>query len=70
VNANKYEYGFAGVGVRRNFGRTFKAFASYQFNELSFDSSICQAGVPCSRISQRHLGTVGLDWTPRPMRLD
>ena len=70
VSANTYEYGFVGVGVRRNFGRSFKAFASYQFNELSFDNSICQTSSPCSRISQRHVGAIGLDWTPRPMRLD
>jgi len=70
VSANVYQYGFAGVGVRRNFGRNFKAYASYQFNELAFDSSYCGSTGACSRISQRHVGTIGLDWTPRPIRLD
>ena len=70
VRANVYQYGFAGLGVRRNFGRNFKAFASYQFNELFFDSSYCGSTVPCNRISQRQVGTIGLDWTPRPIRLD
>ncbi|MGA8878441.1 MAG: hypothetical protein WB555_23070 [Candidatus Korobacteraceae bacterium] len=70
VGANTYQYGFAGFGVRRNFGRTFKAYASYQFNELSFDNSYCGTAGVCSRISQRHVGTIGLDWTPRPIRLD
>jgi hypothetical protein len=28
------------------------------------------ATVPEGRISQRHVGSIGLDWTPRPIRLD
>ncbi|MGA7818125.1 MAG: hypothetical protein WCA99_13825 [Candidatus Sulfotelmatobacter sp.] len=70
VGANVYQYGFAGVGVRRNFGRNFKAYASYQFNYLIFDDSFCETTSPCARTSQRHVGTIGLDWTPRPIRLD
>jgi hypothetical protein len=72
VSANVYQYGFVGVAVHRMFGRTLQAFASYQFNELAFDNSYCQGTSPgaCSRISQRHVGTIGLDWTPRPLRLD
>jgi hypothetical protein len=70
INANIYTYGFAGVGVHRMLGRNFHAFASYQFNELSFDDSICTPGVACNRISQRQLGTIGLDWIPRPIRID
>jgi hypothetical protein len=71
VSANVYQYGFAGLGLHRMFGRTLHAFASYQFNDLAFDNSYCAATTgPCSRISQRSVGTVGLDWTPRPVRLD
>jgi hypothetical protein len=73
VDANVYQYDFAGFGVHRMFGRAFHAYASYQFNYLTFDQSYCQntsTPGPCSRISQRHVGTVGLDWTPRPIRLD
>jgi hypothetical protein len=71
VIANRYSYGFAGLGVHRMLGRSFHAFASYQFNYLTFDSSFCGVGFPaCNRISQRHIGTVGIDWTPRPRRLD
>lgn len=68
--ANTYEFGYAGVGVRRKFGRNFQAYASYQFNDLAFDNSYCGTSGSCSRISQRHIGTIGLDWTPRPIRLD
>jgi hypothetical protein len=71
VIANRYSYGFAGLGVHRMIGRNFHAFASYQFNYLTFDNSFCGAGfAACNRISQRHVGTIGIDWTPRPTRLD
>jgi hypothetical protein len=70
VDANTYSYGFIGGGVHRMLGRNFHAFASYQFGELSFDDSVCLAGAPCNRISQRHTATIGLDWRPRPIRID
>jgi hypothetical protein len=70
VAANTYTYGFVGVGVHRAFGRNFHGFASYQFNEFAFDNSLCVSNAPCSRISNRHVGTIGLDWTPRPIRID
>lgn len=69
-DATSYNYGFAGGGVRRHFGRTLNAFMSYQFNELSFSQSYCTTGSPCNRISNQQNITFGLDWTPRPIRLD
>lgn len=68
-NAGSYNYGFAGVGVHRPFGREFHAYFSYQFNELSFPNSFCGTG-SCNRISNQSLVTFGLDWTPRPIRID
>jgi hypothetical protein len=70
VNANTYTYGFIGGGVHRAFGRDFHGFLSYQFNELAFDRSYCGNLSACSRISNRQVVTVGLDWTPRPIRMD
>ena len=72
VLANRYTYGFAGLGARRFLSRRFVLFMSYQFNELAFDNSFCAAqGVQtCNRMSQRHLVTLGVEWTPRPIRLD
>jgi hypothetical protein len=70
TTANTYSYGFAGAGVNRKVGHDFRLYASYNFNYLTFDSSFCSTGAPCSRISQRHIGTIGLDWTPRPIRID
>jgi hypothetical protein len=69
-DARSYNDGFAGAALHRYFGRTLHGFASYQFSELSFDSSFCTAGTACSRISNRQIVTIGLDWTPRPIRID
>jgi hypothetical protein len=70
VSANTYSFDYAGGGMRRKLGREFQIYASYQFNYLTFDSSFCGTSNTCSRISQRHVATIGLDWTPRPIRLD
>ena len=74
VNASSFSYGFAGVGLHRQFGRNLRGFVSYQFNELGFNTSCplsdSSSTGPCSHISQRHVGSIGLDWTPRPIRLD
>jgi len=69
-NAISYSYGFAGGGLRRRFGRNFNAFMTYQFNELLFDESYCVKTSACNRISNQNVITFGLDWTPRPIRLD
>jgi hypothetical protein len=71
TTATKYDYGFAGFGVQRRLGRNFRVYGSYEFNYLTFNKSLCSTGgSECNSISRRHLGTIGLDWTPRPMRLD
>jgi hypothetical protein len=68
-NASSYRYAFFGGGLHRPFGRNFHGYISYQFNRLAFDPSFCGAGV-CNRISNQNLVTIGLDWTPRPIRID
>jgi hypothetical protein len=75
VNANTFTYGYAGVGLHRQFGRSLRGFVSYQFNDLSFDDA-CPLSAPssipsgCNNTGQRSVGSIGLDWTPRPMRLN
>ncbi len=69
-DANAYNYAFVGGGLQRAFGRNFRGFASYQFNELEFDHSYCTAAAACNRISNRSVLTFGVDWTPRPIRID
>jgi hypothetical protein len=70
ASGNTYQYGFAGAGARRKIGREFNIYGSYQFNYLVFDQSFCGTSGPCNRTSQRHTVTVGLDWVPRPWRID
>ena len=72
TTARSYSYGFAGVGVHRQLGHDFRVFGSYQFNYLTFDNSFCAAvgTSSCNRISRRQVVLLGLDWTPRPIRLD
>lgn len=69
-NATGYNYGFFGGGLHRALGRTFHAYFSYQFNQLRFDPSYCTGVSQCNRISNRSVATLGLDWTPRPIRID
>jgi hypothetical protein len=70
VNANSYNYMFAGFAVRRQFGYNWGAFLGYQWNDQILDSSFCTAGTPCNRISVRHVLTIGVDWHFHPIRLD
>jgi len=69
VNATSYNYLYAGAGLHRQLGRNFSAYVSYQFNYLLFDNSGC-TGTACSANSQRHVGLIGLDWHPHPIRID
>lgn len=70
INANTFSDGFVGGGLHRAFGRNFHGFLSYQFIELSFDHSYCGGLPECNRISNRQVISFGLDWIPRPMRID
>jgi hypothetical protein len=70
VNANRYQSGFIGARVHRHFGHDFQGYMSYQFDRLAFDNSYCTTAPGCSHSSNRHAITLGLDWTPRPIRLD
>ncbi len=70
TNASSFQFGFVGGGVRRPIGRDYNVFASYQFNSFAYDSSFC-LGVPnCHTTSFRHIFNFGVDWRPRPIRLD
>jgi hypothetical protein len=68
IGAKSYSYAYLGGTAHRVLGRDFSLLLSYQFNRLLFDNSFCAAGGSCS--SQRHVAMVGLDWHPRPIRLD
>jgi hypothetical protein len=74
VAASSFSYGYAGVGLHRQFGRSLRGFVSYQFNAVGFNSACPIPNTtltgPCSNISDRQVGSIGLDWTPRPIRLE
>jgi hypothetical protein len=74
VNATSFSEGYAGVGLHRQFGRNLRGFVSYQFNDLFFNTacpvSLSTSTAGCSNTSHRQVGSIGLDWTPRPIRLD
>jgi len=72
VNAKSYDYLYMGAGLHRQLGRNFSAYVSYQFNYLLFDGSTAcgTSSTTCSSNSQRHVGLIGLDWHPHPIRID
>jgi hypothetical protein len=70
VSANVYEYGFIGLTVHRQFGRSLHGYLSTEFNQIWFDHGYCGGLPECNRTSNREVITIGLDWTPRPIRLD
>jgi hypothetical protein len=70
ISAKNFEYVFAGGAVHRPLGRQFRLFISYQFNDLKFDDTCTSLSGSCAGTSQRHVASVGLDWHPRPIRLD
>jgi len=47
IAANKFQDGYAGAGLHRQFGRSLRGFVSYQYNYLSFDT---QCPIPGLRL--------------------
>ncbi|MGB9073325.1 MAG: hypothetical protein WCC22_11855 [Terriglobales bacterium] len=66
----RYSDGFIGGILRKNMSRNFGVFAAYHFSELAFDRAFCTASSPCSRISNVNIATIGVDWHPRPVRIE
>ena len=69
VAANSYDEEFAGATIRKHFGRNFDLFAAYRFGEVSFDAQVALSG-SVGKTNQRQIGTVGLEWHPKPTRID
>jgi hypothetical protein len=70
VTATSFSYGYGGIGLHRQFGRSLRAFVSYQFNDLGFNTACPLNTTTCSNMAHNQVGSIGLDWTPRPIRLD
>jgi hypothetical protein len=66
--------GTAAFILRRHVGRTYDIFAAYTFNEVAFDvaagASNCANTTGCGTIAQRHRGTIGVEWHPKPTRIE
>jgi len=68
---NSFNNGFVGGILRKHLGREYSVFGAYRFNELTFDRSACGVDSACSnRITHRNIGTIGVEWHPRPLRIE
>jgi hypothetical protein len=68
-NASSYDEGSAGAVFRKHLGRSYDFFAAYRFSEVAFNVPVFLSGTG-GRIAQRHIGTIGVEWHPRPTRID
>jgi len=72
LNAGGYQYWYVGGTMRRQLSPHFDVYASYQFND--FGSRACQSTATntsvCGQTANRQTGMIGIDWRPRPIRLD
>ena len=72
IGATSYNEGTGGAVFRKHLGRAYDFFAAYRFGELAFNAptSFSGFGGPVGRISQRQVGAVGVEWHPRPIRIE
>jgi len=74
VAGSRYDEGFAGAVLRKHIGHTYDLFVAYRFGEIGFDNADPLCGFAgfgsCGHTSQRHIGTVGIEWHPTPMRIE
>lgn len=66
LDSHAFDRLFAGGNLRRHFSRDWTGYLDYQFNNLILNGGACTG--TCS--SQRHVALVGVEWHPRPIRLD
>ena len=72
INSRSYEYWYAGGTLRRLLGKNFDVFATYQYDAFLAGSCSSANGsrAVCGQNFNRHTGVIGMDWHPRPIRLD
>jgi len=68
--AKTYQYWYGGGSIRRQLGRYFGAFVSYQYSDIRFNTSVCTNLGTCGTSTGQQVGLVGIDWHPHPFRLD
>jgi len=69
--ATSYDNGSAGFTLRKHLGRTYDFFTTYRFGEVGFSNSSPFGNLyGTGNIAQRQIGTVGVEWHPRPTRIE
>ena len=69
AHAGSYNNTSAGVILRRHWGRSYDFFGSYSFGELAFNVPVSIGG-STGRTSQRQTGAIGVEWHPKPTRIE
>jgi hypothetical protein len=69
VNAGSYNSTSAGAVLRKHLGRTYDFFASYTFSEVAFNVPVSIGGSN-GKTAQQQVGAVGVEWHPRPTRIE
>ena len=70
VNAHSYQFWYAGTSLQRQLGQQFSAFIGYQFNDMGIAQCSTPNTAVCGLSATRHTGMIGINWHPRPIRLD
>lgn len=66
--SHTYDYWYSGAALRRQLSQQLQGFVSYQYNKLLFSSGFNANGSAAGYGQQ--IGTIGISWTGRPIRLD
>jgi hypothetical protein len=66
---NTYNDATLGFVVRKHLGRTYDLFGAYHFSEVWFDAPATFGSVT-GESNQRHIATIGVEWHPRPIRIE
>jgi|HubBroStandDraft_4_1064222.scaffolds.fasta_scaffold10184_2 hypothetical protein len=70
AQAGSFNDGFASAILRKHLGRSYEFFAAYRFSELAFDQTVNLGISGTGKIAQRNVGTIGIEWHPRPTRIE
>jgi len=69
VNANSYNEGYVGSILRKHMGRSFDAIVAYRFSDVDFNIPV-KLGGTTGKTAQRQVGTIALEWHPKPTRIE
>jgi len=71
IQTRSYQFWYAGSSLQRQLGQQFSVFVSYQFNDMGVGQCTgAGSGAVCGLSALRHTGQIGINWHPRPIRLD